>query len=96
VQTHPRRDLADAERGGGLGDRELVDRDEFEDGSFALGEPFQGGEGTAAVRALGVELVLEACDVVGLRQPSPRDAQVTPGLTAARRRSEETTLRATP
>lgn len=44
VQTHPRRDLGDAERGSGLGDRELVDCDEFEDDAFALGEPLEGGE----------------------------------------------------
>lgn len=80
VQAHPCRDLADAERGGGLGERELVDGDEFQDGAFTLGEPFQGGEG-AAPGALGVELVLETGDVVGLQQPSPRDAHVAPDLT---------------
>lgn len=75
VQPYARRDLADAQRGRRLGDRELVDRDQFQDGSLPRGEPFQGGE-YAAARALGVELVLKAGDVVGFQQPAPRDAPV--------------------
>lgn len=82
MQPHPGGDLAYAQRHGGLGDAQLVDGDEFDHRTLAVGERVQGGQ-RATPGLLGVELLLQPVDVVAFQQPVGGDTAAEHVLTRA-------------